>query len=193
VIEAPRSFRLRARLRKRHRELRRDSRRNFQLAHYDALTGVGNRLALAEDLEAARESLNRYGSRCAVAMCDIDSFKTYNDAFGHVRGDKALHQIAEIMQRALRSGDRLYRYGGEEFVILLREQTIEGAILAMQRVRCAVEAAGIRHADAAGRPFVTISAGVAELGSKDGDETVIRRADAALYRAKALGRNRVES
>ena len=179
-------------LRARNRELRRDSQRNFQLARYDALTGIRNRLALAEDMVAARENLNRYGSRCAVAMCDIDHFKAYNDAFGHVRGDAALRQIASVMQRALRAGDRLYRYGGEEFVVLLREQTVEGALLATERIRCAVEAQTIRHADGIGTPFVTISVGVSELTTKDDDQAVIRRADAALYRAKSGGRNRVE-
>jgi diguanylate cyclase (GGDEF)-like protein len=176
----------------RNRELRRDSQRNFQLAHFDPLTGTRNRLALAEDMRAAREALTRYGSRCAVAMCDVDKFKAYNDEFGHVRGDAVLRQITEIMQRALRSGDRLYRFGGEEFVVLLREQSVEGATLAMQRLRCAVEAAAIKHAVEAGRPYLTISAGVAGLTARDSDDDVIRRADRALYRAKSLGRNRVE-
>jgi len=177
----------------RNRELRRDSQRNFQLAHFDPLTGTRNRLALAEDMRSARESLNRYGTRCAVAICDIDKFKLFNDAFGHVRGDAVLRQVADIMQRALRSGDRLYRYGGEEFVVLLREQSVSGAQLAMQRILCAVEAAAIRHAPDADRPYLTISAGVAELSVRDDDAAVIRRADAALYRAKSFGRNRVEA
>jgi diguanylate cyclase (GGDEF)-like protein len=152
-----------------------------------------NRLALAEDMRAARESLNRYGTRCAVAICDVDEFKPYNDAFGHVRGDDVLRRIADVMQRALRSGDRLYRYGGEEFVVLLHEQDLERARMAMQRLRCAVEAATITHAPTAGRPYVTISAGVTELSAHDDDDGVLRRADSALYRAKSSGRNRVES
>jgi diguanylate cyclase (GGDEF)-like protein len=192
LIAAKRVIDARRELNARNRELRRDSQRNFQLAHFDTLTGTRNRLALSEDMRAARESLNRYGTQCAVAMCDIDRFKLYNDAFGHVRGDAVLRDVADIMRRALRSGDRLYRFGGEEFVVLLREQGTSGALPAMQRIRCAVEAAAIRHAPNAGCPFVTISAGVAQLSSRDDDAAVIRRADAALYRAKALGRNRVE-
>lgn len=177
----------------RYRAARTDSQRNFQLAHFDTLTGVRNRLALAEDMRGARESMNRYGSRCAVAMVDIDKFKLFNDQFGHVRGDAVLRQIADVMQHALRSGDRLYRYGGEEFVVLLREQTLEGAVNAMQRVRCAVEAATIHHADASQRPYVTISAGVADLTPHDDDDMVIRRADGALYIAKSAGRNQVNA
>jgi two-component system cell cycle response regulator len=177
----------------RNQELRRDSQRNFQLAHFDPLTGMRNRLALAEDMRFAREALNRYGTACAVAMCDIDQFKAFNDSFGHVRGAEVLRQIAEIMHGALRGGDRLYRYGGEEFVVLLHQQQAVSALHAMQRIRCAVEAAAIGHAPDASRQVVTVSVGVTELSAKDTDEGVIRRADTALYRAKTLGRNRVET
>jgi diguanylate cyclase (GGDEF)-like protein len=193
LLAAKRVIDARRELSARNRELRRDSERNFKLAHFDPLTGTRNRLALIEDMHVARESLNRYGTRCALAMCDVDKFKAYNDHFGHVQGDKVLRRIAEIMQRALRTGDRLYRFGGEEFVVLLREQGTEGALLATQRLRCAVEAAAIAHAPDGGRAFVTISAGIAELTSRDDDSAVLRRADAALYRAKSLGRNRVDS
>jgi len=193
LLAAQRVIAIHRQLSARNHELRRDSQRNFQLAHFDALTNVRNRLALVEDMRAAHHKLTRYGTRCAVAMCDVDKFKTYNDVCGHVAGDGVLREIADIMQRALRRGDRLYRYGGEEFVVLLPEQSIDGALLAMQRVRQAVEAKAIPHARTAESPWVTVSIGVAALSPDDDDEAVIQRADAALYRAKSHGRNRVEA
>jgi diguanylate cyclase (GGDEF)-like protein len=149
-------------------------------------------LRLKEDLEPLEGRAARYGHRYCAALCDVDAFKAYNDCFGHLSGDDALCQVAPAIQAHLRSGDTLYRYGGEEFLAILPEQSLAGAKIGMDRVRQEVEKLGIRHAPVAPGPFLTISVGIAELGGGAVDDW-LRRADAALYRAKSLGRNRVEA
>jgi two-component system chemotaxis response regulator CheY len=175
----------RAELERLNRLLRDDARR-------DALTHLGNRLRLDEDLEALAARFERYGHRYAVAMCDIDYFKRYNDAFGHPAGDDVLTAVADCLRTSARHGDTVYRYGGEEFVVILPEQSTATAAAALERLRAAVE--GLRIAHPANQPgVVTISAGVAELraGGDAGIADCLRRADQALYRAKGSGRNRV--
>jgi diguanylate cyclase (GGDEF)-like protein len=166
-----------------HRQLHGDARQ-------DALTGVGNRRRLTEDLQALSGRVARYGHVYCVAMFDIDHFKALNDSDGHAAGDDVLRAVARALNDAIRGGDTMYRYGGEEFLVLLSEQSLEGAARAGERLRAAVEALGLAHPE--GR--VTVSAGVAGPGDgKSGSpEALIERADDALYRAKELGRNRVE-
>jgi diguanylate cyclase (GGDEF)-like protein len=159
-------------------------------ARHDAVTGLGNRLRLAEDLEVLCGRVERYGHSYCVALFDVDDFKGYNDAAGHLAGDGVLRAIAQTLQRQVRTGDALYRYGGEEFLVLLPEQSIETAGLAAERLRAAVEALALPHP--AGGP-VTVSAGVAgtaEAGCRP--DELFELADQALYRAKDGGRNRVE-
>lgn len=171
--------------------LRRDSQTSFRLARADALTGVANRLGLEEALSSLWAQSNRYGYQYSVALCDIDWFKTYNDHFGHLAGDAALRSVAKTLQRELRRGDSLYRYGGEEFLAVLPGQSAVAAGRAAERMRRAVESLGLRTE--AGRGIVTVSIGVAELEPTDGTVAEwLSRADRALYRAKASGRNRVE-
>jgi two-component system cell cycle response regulator len=171
--------------------LRRDSEREFQAARTDPLTDISNRLRLMEDLEALPARVLRYGHRYCAALCDIDGFKAYNDCFGHLSGDDALRRVARVMHEQLRRSDGLYRYGGEEFLVILPEQSLAEAAVAMDRIRRAVEALGIPHAPAMHPSVLTISVGIAELngGLIDG---WLRRADAALYVAKSHGRNRLE-
>ena len=159
-------------------------------ARHDTLTALGNRLRLAEDLEALCGRVERYGHSYCVALFDIDDFKGYNDGAGHLGGDGALRAVAGALQQQIRTGDAVYRYGGEEFLVLLPEQSIETAGLAAERLRNAVEALGLPH-PAGG--VVTVSAGVAQLhdGASRPDQ-VFELADQALYRAKENGRNRVE-
>jgi len=165
-------------------------RRMHEDARHDAPTGLGNRLRLAEDLEALCGRVARYGHVYCVALFDIDNFKGYNDGLGHLSGDETLRAVARALQQGIRSGDAVYRYGGEEFLVLLPEQTLDTAVLAAERLRAAVEALAIPH-PAGG--VVTVSAGVAGLDDPSYEpDQVFELADQALYRAKEGGRNRVE-
>jgi diguanylate cyclase (GGDEF)-like protein len=165
-------------------------RRMHEDARQDTLTGLGNRLRLAEDLEVLCGRVQRYGHVYSAALFDVDDFKGYNDTAGHLAGDDVLRAVARALQQQIRTGDAVYRYGGEEFLVLLPEQSIESSALAAERLRAAVEALGLPH-PAGG--VVTVSAGVAALS--DGEckpDELFELADQALYRAKAGGRNRVE-
>ncbi len=177
--------------------LKRDSQTSFRDARLDALTEIPNRLRLKEDLEAIRAHATRYGHRYCLALCDLDDFKKYNDHFGHLAGDHALRAIASTLRDELRTGDSLYRYGGEEFLIILPEQSLDEAKRALDRLRSAVERLGIPvfagpPAPGGAPRLLTLSAGVAELEDPTRIEDWIAKADAALYRAKELGKNRVE-
>jgi diguanylate cyclase (GGDEF)-like protein len=159
----------------------------------DPLTGLGNRRAMAEDLDRLEARVARYGQRYCVALLDIDHFKSYNDTYGHQAGDEVLQAIGAHLQFQARRGDALYRYGGEEFLCVFPEQSLAGAAIAAERMRSGVERLAIPHADDA-LGVLTLSAGLAML---DPDHTrsvgeVLKEADEALYRAKDLGRNRVE-
>lgn len=172
--------------------LRDESTRNYAASRTDALTGVANRMRLDEEIATLLSRAQRYGHTCSLAICDLDYFKAYNDRFGHVAGDEALRAVAEGMRANLRSVDALFRYGGEEFVVLLVEQPLADAERAMDRMRAQIEALGIPSAK--GGPL-TLSVGLAEIdpvGDTSG-EVWIARADAALYEAKTRGRNRVVS
>jgi diguanylate cyclase (GGDEF)-like protein len=137
----------------------------------------------------------RYGHTYAAALCDVDHFKKYNDHHGHLAGDEALKAVAGAIAKGLRSGDEVYRYGGEEFMVLLPEQTEDKARIALERVRTSVESLALPHLGTDPPGVVTVSIGIAAM-MKDDDapwEAWIRRADLALYRAKGDGRNCVRS
>ncbi len=193
LISAARITGLHRRLVKKNASLQRDSERAFKVARTDPLVEIGNRLSLSEDL-AAMTVRARAGQRCCAAVCDVDFFKHFNDAFGHPAGDKVLQDVVGAMRASIRQGDTLYRYGGEEFVVILPDLSLAGAAVAMDRVRRTVEGLAVRHAPSAPADVVTISVGVAEglhTGIPSQNEW-LKRADMALYRAKANGRNRVE-
>ncbi|MGH7297155.1 MAG: GGDEF domain-containing response regulator [Polyangiaceae bacterium] len=180
-------------LAKRNLVLRHDSHAFFRAARVDPLTGIANRLRLEEDVEELQAEASRYGRRLSIAMCDIDQFKRFNDHYGHTAGDDALIRIAQTIQKTLRKADRVYRYGGEEFLAALPEQTLEAAMSAMKRVVAAVERLGIAHAPGANHAVVTLSVGLA-IVTPGGDlsiRTAIERSDRALYRAKAGGANQL--
>jgi diguanylate cyclase (GGDEF)-like protein/PAS domain S-box-containing protein len=161
-------------------------------ARRDPLTGLGNRLRLEEDLVGFDARRIRYGHSYCVLLCDLDRFKALNDRHGHQAGDRVLRAVADTLRRTSRSSDAVYRYGGEEFLVLLAEQAIEGAMIVAQRMRKAVHELGLEHPDnEAG--VVTISIGVAQCprGDRTDPTDAIQRADVALYAAKAQGRNRV--
>jgi len=190
LASASRVVALHRRLGDQNARLRRDSQASFRLARVDALTGVGNRLRMREELDSTWARAQRYGERYCVSICDIDHFKRYNDTYGHLAGDDLLRRVAETIRTQLRRGDTLYRYGGEEFLVVLPDQALDEALHAMNRVRAAVERLDV---PSAGEGAVTISIGVAQLSLR-ADDTLddwLARADGALYEAKARGRNRV--
>jgi diguanylate cyclase (GGDEF)-like protein len=163
------------------------------IARRDSLTGLGNRRALQEDLELLEARVRRYGHRYCMALLDVDHFKSYNDTYGHQAGDQALQAVSAQLQETARSGDALYRYGGEEFLCVFPEQSLATGAKAVERMRVSLERRAIRHVDnPAG--VLTFSAGIAVLGPDctRPSADVLKDADEALYRAKLRGRNRVE-
>jgi diguanylate cyclase (GGDEF)-like protein len=160
-----------------------------QLANTDPLTRLANRRQFDADLRVEVSAGLRYGRPLALLMADIDYFKAYNDTFGHPAADVVLKKVARIMSATGRASDRAYRYGGEEFVFMLREATVSLATQFAERLSHAVE-----HAfSAPGEPRgFTISVGVAGFPDHGTtSEALIAAADAAMYEAKQLGRNRV--
>jgi diguanylate cyclase (GGDEF)-like protein len=165
----------------------------FDDARRDPLTHLGNRLRLDEDLAAAASRIERHGQTYSLALYDIDHFKDYNDNFGHPAGDEALRRVAQVLAGSVRVGDMAYRYGGEEFVILLPDQDLATATAAVERTRAAVEALALPHPANLPSGSITVSAGIAESSRTTPLDVGawLRQADVALYQAKAGGRNRV--
>lgn len=189
LVSARRVVALHRRLAERNTELRHDSKKFYVASRTDPLTGLGNRRRLSEELEGIYTRARRYGTTCSIAMLDLDRFKTFNDRFGHLAGDDALRRVSEAVRSAVRESDGVFRYGGEEILVVLHEQRLDEATQAMERVRRAIERLEI---PSVGGPL-TASIGIAELDTvtdANADEWV-RRADVALYRAKTAGRNRV--
>jgi diguanylate cyclase (GGDEF)-like protein len=157
----------------------------------DALTGLGNRHSM-------EESFPREITRCvkddvpiSLIMIDVDNFKDFNDKFGHIAGDRALTAVAHILKSQFRPRDVLIRYGGDEFSILLPGVNEEKALAIADRVRCTVSGNTADGSDSLIQIPVRISMGIAELGEGGTLDTLVRAADAALYRAKRAGRNAV--
>jgi diguanylate cyclase (GGDEF)-like protein len=167
-----------------HQESRVDAlnRELTRTARLDTVTGIGNRRALDETLAELA------GRRLAAVLLDLDHFKAFNDRNGHLSGDEALARVGEILRATVRDGDLVFRYGGEEFLILVPGGDLAGAAGLAERVRHAVEQ------DARTGPWgLTVSAGVAvaDRFNSANPTQLLRRADRALYQAKRLGRNRV--
>ena len=158
-------------------------------AELDPLTRLPNRRKLEVDLGAEWQRSTRYQRPLAYVMLDLDHFKSLNDTYGHLVGDMVLREAAAALGATLRESDTAYRYGGEEFAVLLRETTLDEALRVAQRLRTAV--AGVT---VTGYPVtVTTSVGVAAAVSGMADQSaLVAAADGALYRAKRAGRNRVE-
>jgi len=193
LIAAQRVTTLHRKLQDQARELERLNREFFETGRVDALTGIANRLRMQEDLRAVAARIERFGDGFSIALFDIDHFKLYNDTLGHVAGDDVLRSVARALAGACRSGDTVYRYGGEEFLAILGTPNVDLASVIVDRMRVAVEECAIAHPRSDTSPSVTISAGVASLltgGSGTVDEA-LRRADKALFAAKQSGRNRV--
>jgi diguanylate cyclase (GGDEF)-like protein len=149
-----------------------------RLARLDGLTGVGNRRVWDDELARGLERARRTAKRCSVALVDLDHFKRYNDTYGHQRGDALLRAAAQAFATRLRGDDLVARYGGEEFAVLLHGCDLDNAITLFERMQDMLPGGQ------------TFSAGIADSDGRDDPAQVLARADAALYRAKALGRNR---
>lgn len=159
-------------------------------AHRDPLTGVGNRAALEDHLVREVTLAHRHHQSLSLLVIDIDWFKQVNDRHGHTIGDAVLRSVARITKEMLRGDDLLFRFGGEEFVVLLRGTPQDGAEIVAERIRATIEAA---TCPCDGKEIkVTVSLGVATLREEDGDR-LFDRADHALYEAKQQGRNQVKS
>lgn len=160
-------------------------------SHLDPLTGLANRRAIEEVFEQnVRYALLEH-SDVAVLALDIDHFKSFNDRYGHDGGDVVLREVGRLLRQSLRHGDVICRMGGEEFAALLPNTSADEALVVAEKLRACVEALQVqREGRALGS--ITVSVGVASLeASSDTAATLLRRADRALYRAKAMGRNRI--
>ncbi len=159
------------------------------LAHTDALTQVMNRRALMSRLSAEVDRARRYDSPLSLLMIDLDHFKQVNDTHGHLIGDEVLRETAALLQRTIRSVDVVARYGGEEFVVVLPETPLAGAVRFAERIRALIE----QQEFGSLRVKCSVSIGVALFpdAGVDSVDDLLLRSDAALYRAKAEGRNRV--
>jgi diguanylate cyclase (GGDEF)-like protein len=166
--------------------------RHRRLSNSDRLTGLFNRAYFEDFLAAEVRRSRRYSRSFAVAMVDIDRFKNFNDTYGHAAGDMALKAVAVTIQRALRRSDLVARYGGEEMVLVMPETTLSAARKRLEGVREAVANEAIRIPKRDEQVRITVSAGVAcwPVDGEDPDD-LLHIADARLFHAKALGRNRV--
>lgn len=183
-------------LRVRNHQLQQARQKLSDLANVDELTGLGNRRlanrVLSEEISRAR----RAGSPLSVILLDVDYFKHYNDTYGHPAGDAVLKNLASLMEGACsRAGEVVARYGGEEFLLILPGADAASAVLTAERLRDRVRAARIAHSSSQAADHLTVSQGVvtARVDSQLEPQDLVKRADAALYRAKARGRDAVET
>jgi len=173
--------------------MERAEQRNFELAMKDVLTGLSNRRAISDVLQVAVARAQRHGQLLSVLMLDIDHFKRVNDSYGHQAGDVVLHSVAQTLRSRLRAQDEIGRFGGEEFLVVLPDTGLDGALVLAEALRAAVEATPTQWG--AHRIAVTISIGLRGgiVAGADTADSLVAAADAALYRAKQGGRNRVDS
>ena len=158
-----------------------------EISGTDPLTGLYNRRWLEKNISICLDNYKRYGIKFSVLILDIDNFKTINDRYGHQKGDKILVNIANILKSTSRTSDYCARWGGEEFIVILPNTDINGAITKAEKLRSEIESTHEMPA------HITCSFGVA--GQDENDEScdgIIKRADSALYNAKDMGKNRVE-
>jgi diguanylate cyclase (GGDEF)-like protein len=164
-----------------------------QQAVTDELTGLFNVRQFHSRLDNEIDRAERFGTPLSLVMLDIDKFKAVNDTYGHQQGDRVLVEVARVLRRLSRDVDLPARYGGEEMAVILPQTDLGGAELGAERMRAAIEAMQIPRLDGGGMLPITASFGVASFPAQAADKTaLIAAADAALYRAKRGGRNRVE-
>jgi two-component system cell cycle response regulator len=189
VAVALRLKREREELLKSAEEAQRRAEKAHEMSMSDALTGLLNRYGLIRTLAHEIAEARRYGRPLACLMIDVDKFKQINDAYGHPAGDAALAQVGRILTESVRGSDVVCRYGGEEFLALLPETDLQGALTVGEKIR---RATAKRRFGEGERIFhLTLSIGAAQLRDDESGNDMIARADAALYEAKRQGRNRV--
>ena len=157
-------------------------------AYKDALTGAPNRLAFDERFTAEYNRWLRYKNKMTLCLIDIDKFKGVNDTYGHKAGDIVLKTVAEKCMTKVRKCDFFCRYGGEEFALILPETNLSSAISVAETLRESIERCTFQYGNKS--VPITVSCGLAELKGKDTLDTIFKRADKALYKAKETGRNR---
>jgi diguanylate cyclase (GGDEF)-like protein/PAS domain S-box-containing protein len=163
-----------------------------QLATRDGLTGLANRRCFDDTLHAEWARALRQNQPLSLLMVDVDNFKAYNDANGHLGGDECLKRIASAVASEMRANDLVARYGGEEFAVILPNQSLKGAAIVAERIRCRVERLQEpNQRAAAGHVTVSIGAATAIASADTSPSELVGIADAALYRAKHMGRNRI--
>ena len=155
----------------------------------DSLTQIKNRATFDEYLKKSIEDFVNDGDIFSLIICDIDNFKSINDTYGHVIGDRVLESMAVKLKVSMRSGDFISRYGGEEFGVILLKTDLEGAVVVAENMRNAVETTVFNIEG--NKMHITVSFGCAEVAAGDTPDTLIKRADKQLYRAKSDGRNMV--
>lgn len=161
----------------------------LKAALHDPLTGTGNRVAMDTAVRRELQMAQRYGQSLSLMMVDLDYFKQINDRYGHAVGDEVLHEVAQTIMQVARATDMTFRYGGEEFAVLLSNTDLEGAEIIAERVREAIAELDIQQGDQ--RLQVTASLGLAQWQTETSAKQLFEQADKALYQAKHLGRNRV--
>ncbi|MBI1423149.1 MAG: diguanylate cyclase [Gammaproteobacteria bacterium] len=162
-----------------------------QAAQLDSLTGANNRAAMDRCLERELELAHRHDHPLSLMVVDVDHFKLINDTLGHSAGDAVLKSLTACMKETMRASDMLFRYGGEEFALVLSGTDLDGARQMGERLRAAVAAYPFVYNNK--EIDVTVSIGVASLGRRDSANRLFNKADTALYQAKKAGRNQVHS
>lgn len=181
-------------LESKHLQLQKLNEKLNVLIDTDHLTGVGNRRSFQKRMESIHLLSLRYNHPYSIIICDVDNFKSYNDTYGHQKGDYALVSIANVMKASIRRTDEIFRWGGEEFIIILPEQNLHSALRVAENLRVTIESLAIAHSGSRSGSL-TVSAGIAcniaENVKYIGWENIIKQADDELYRAKAAGKNRI--
>ena len=171
-------------LRSKNRELENANKKISQLVREDSLTGLHNRRVFYEAYQANLNVAQNEGTPFSIIMCDIDNFKSVNDTYGHGTGDLVLKSFANILIGVFRKKDVLVRYGGEEFIMLLPSTDIVEAKLLAEKIRVKFE-----HSEIIKDRVITASFGLSQWKESDTVETLVKRADDALYQAKESGKN----
>jgi diguanylate cyclase (GGDEF)-like protein len=178
---------------KRTAELAEANERLEALSRKDGLLAIGNRRSMDESLVQVHDVATRYGRPYSLLLCDVDYFKAYNDTYGHPAGDEVLRRISDCIVRMMRKGDQVFRYGGEEILLVLPETEIAGAERMGQRICSAIRDLAMVH-EASPLKRVTVSCGIFGVTPSETMEpthgAAVKSTDQALYRAKGAGRDR---